>query len=152
MDQPFDEIHIFKRFYAYYTPSARSWVENHSKCNENMRLWLGVGIVCFILKQIKYLVQILYGAIWMPQYLMQCVLRKTVCSTSSVSERGDMDSENHNVVIRSIGSHSVKSTVSRLITLMGIQQITRNDFNSYSSWFVNDTNGSDATSNNDNNN
>ena len=94
MDQPFDEIHIFKRFYAYYTPSARSWVENHSKCNENMRLWLGVGIVCFILKQIKYLVQILYGAIWMPQYLMQCVLRKTVCSTSSVSERGDMDSEN----------------------------------------------------------
>ena len=27
------------------------------------------------------------------QYLMQCVLRKTLCTTSSVSERGDMDSE-----------------------------------------------------------
>ena len=48
------------------------------------------------------------------------VLRKTLCSTSSVSERGDMDSENHSVVIRSIGLHSVKSTVSRVITLMGI--------------------------------
>ena len=35
-----------------------------------------------------------------------CVLRKTLCTTSSVSERGDMDSENHSVVIRSIGSHS----------------------------------------------
>ena len=29
------------------------------------------------------------------QYLMHCVLRKTLCTTSSVSERGDMDSENH---------------------------------------------------------
>ena len=48
------------------------------------------------------------------------VLRKTLCTTSSVSERGDMDSENHSVVIRSIGSHSVKSTVSRLRILMGI--------------------------------
>ena len=28
------------------------------------------------------------------QYLMHCVLRKTLCTTSSVSERGDMDSEN----------------------------------------------------------
>ena len=26
------------------------------------------------------------------------VLRKTLCTTSSVSERGDMDSENHSVV------------------------------------------------------
>ena len=33
---------------------------------------------------------------------------------------GDMDSKNHSVVFRSIGLHSVKSTVSRLITLMGI--------------------------------
>ena len=48
------------------------------------------------------------------------VLRKTLCTTSSVSERGDMDSDNHSVVIRSIGSHSVKSTVSRLRILMGI--------------------------------
>ena len=47
------------------------------------------------------------------------VLRKTLCTTSSVSERGDMDSENHSVVIRSIESHSVKSTVSRLRILMG---------------------------------
>ena len=54
------------------------------------------------------------------QYLMPCVLRKTLCTTSSVSERGDMDSENHSVVIRSIGSHSVKSTVSKVITLVGI--------------------------------
>ena len=30
------------------------------------------------------------------------VLRKTLCTTSSVSERGDIDSENHSVVIRSI--------------------------------------------------
>ena len=51
------------------------------------------------------------------------VLRKTLCTTSSVSERGDMDSENHSVVIRSIGSHSVKSTVSRVITLVGIYYI-----------------------------
>ena len=29
------------------------------------------------------------------QYLMHCVLRKTLCTTSSVSERGDRDSENH---------------------------------------------------------
>ena len=47
-------------------------------------------------------------------------IEKTLCTTSSVSERGDMDSENHSVVIRSIGSHSVKSTVSKLISLMGI--------------------------------
>ena len=47
-------------------------------------------------------------------------IEKTLCTTSSVSERGDMDSENHSVVIWSIGSHSVKATVSRLITLMGI--------------------------------
>ena len=39
------------------------------------------------------------------QYLMHCVLRKTLCNTSLVSERGDMDSENHSVVIRRIGSH-----------------------------------------------
>ena len=52
--------------------------------------------------------------------LMHCVLRKTLCTTSSVSERGDMDSESHSVVIRSIGSHSVKLTVSRVITLVGI--------------------------------
>ena len=32
---------------------------------------------------------------------------------ASVSDRGGKDSENHSVVIRSIGSHSVKSTVSR---------------------------------------
>ena len=49
------------------------------------------------------------------------VLRKTLCKTSSVLERGDMDSENHSVVIRSIGSHSVKSTVSRLRILIGIK-------------------------------
>ena len=48
------------------------------------------------------------------------VLRKTLCTTSSVSERGDMDSENHRVVIQNIGSHSLKSIVSRVITLMGI--------------------------------
>ena len=48
------------------------------------------------------------------------VLRKTLRTTSSVSESGDMDSENHSVVIRSIGSHSVKSTVSGLRILMGI--------------------------------
>ena len=41
--------------------------------------------------------------------LMHGVLRKTLCTTSSVSERGDMDSENHRP--RSIGSQSVKSTV-----------------------------------------
>ena len=51
----------------------------------------------------------------MSQYLLYCVLRKTLCTTSFVSERGDMDSENHSVVIRSIGSHSVKSTVLRPI-------------------------------------
>ena len=48
------------------------------------------------------------------------VLIKTLCTKSSVSERGDMDSENHILVIPSIGSHSVKSTVSRLRILMGI--------------------------------
>ena len=48
------------------------------------------------------------------------VLRKTLCTTSSVSERGPMDLENQSVVIRRIGSHSMKSTVSRLKTLMGI--------------------------------
>ena len=48
------------------------------------------------------------------------VLRKTLCTTSSVSERGDMDSENHSVVIRSTGSQSVKPTLSRLRTFMGI--------------------------------
>ena len=47
-------------------------------------------------------------------------LRKTLCTTSSVSERGDMEPENHSVVIRSIGLHYVKSTVSTVITLMGI--------------------------------
>ena len=144
-----------------------------------------------------------YGAIWMTsQYLMHCVLRKTLCTSSSVSEIGEPqcgDPENceinsfktdnidwyiiniyiiitvtwselpehvkltgtdhqiasslnyidpslstwrlscivyrekhcvlrhkfqrgvnHSVVIRSIGSHSVKSTISRLITLVGI--------------------------------
>ena len=50
------------------------------------------------------------------------VLRKTLCTTSSVSERCDMYSENHSVVIRSIRLHSVhvKSTLSRLRKLMGI--------------------------------
>ena len=33
---------------------------------------------------------------------MHCVLRKTLCTTSSVSERGDKDSENHSVVTRII--------------------------------------------------
>ena len=47
-------------------------------------------------------------------------IEKKLCTTSSVSEGGDMDSENRSVVIRSIGSHSVKSTVSRLIKFMGI--------------------------------
>ena len=51
---------------------------------------------------------------------MNNVTIPALCTTSSISERGDMDSENHSVVIRSIGSHSVKSTVSRVITLMGI--------------------------------
>ena len=46
---------------------------------------------------------------------MHCVLRKTLCTMSSVSERGDMDSANHSVVIQSI-----ETTVSRLITLIGI--------------------------------
>ena len=35
-----------------------------------------------------------------------CIEKKTLCTSSSVSERGDMDSENHSVVIRSIESHS----------------------------------------------
>ena len=39
-------------------------------------------------------------------------IEKNMGTTSSVSERGDMDSENHSVMIRSIGSHSLKSTVS----------------------------------------
>ena len=53
-----------------------------------------------------------FCTIWMTsQYLIHCVLRKTLCITSSVSERGDMDSENHSVAIRSIGSQSLKSTV-----------------------------------------
>ena len=43
---------------------------------------------------------------------MHCVLRKTFCTTLLVSERGDMDSENLSLVIRSIGSHTVNSTVS----------------------------------------
>ena len=47
-------------------------------------------------------------------------IEKNTGTASSVSEWGDMDSENHSVVIRSIGSHSLKSTVSRLITLVGI--------------------------------
>ena len=75
-----------------------------------------VGFVGFILKQIKYFVHILYD-VTIPHAF---VLRKTLCTTSWVSERGDMDSENHSVVIRSIASHSVKSTVSRLRSLMGI--------------------------------
>ena len=45
-------------------------------------------------------------------------IRKSLCTKSQVSERGD--SENNSVVIRSIGSHSAKSTVPRLMTLMGI--------------------------------
>ena len=48
------------------------------------------------------------------------VLSKTLGTTSLVSERGDMDSENHSVVILSSGLHSVKSSVSSLITLMGM--------------------------------
>ena len=48
-----------------------------------------------------------------------CIEKKTLCTTSSISEKGDMDTENHSVVVN-IGSHSVKPTVSRLITLMGI--------------------------------
>ena len=96
---------------AYYKPWPRSWVENHFKCIKKMCLCLEVGFVCFILKQLKYFDQILYGVIGMtPQYLMHCVLRKTLCTMSSVSERGDMDSENHSVVIRRIGSHYMKST------------------------------------------
>ena len=50
---------------------------------------LGVGFVGFILKQWKYLVQILYDAIWMTsQYIMHCILRKKLCTTLTVSERG----------------------------------------------------------------
>ena len=87
-----------------------------------MCLCLGVEFVGFILKQIDKAFGRDFGAIWMTsQCLMHCVLRKTLCTTSSVSERGDMifrkpqcgDSEY-------IGSHYVKSTVSWLITLMGI--------------------------------
>ena len=40
--------------------------------------------------------------------------------TSSISEDSDTDSENHSVVIRKIGSHPVKTTVSKYKTLMGI--------------------------------
>ena len=52
--------------------------------------------------------------------LKHCILGETLCDKSSVSEKGDLDSENNSVVIRNIESHSVKSTVSRMITLMGI--------------------------------
>ena len=48
-----------------------------------------------------------------------CIEKNTVYYVISY-RGGDMDSENHSVVIRSIGLHSVKSTVSRVITLMGI--------------------------------
>ena len=56
-----------------------------------MRLFLGVWFISFILKQIKYLVQILYGAKeW--RHNTSCVVycEKTLCLTSSV----DIDSEN----------------------------------------------------------
>ena len=40
-------------------------------------------------------------------------IEKILCTTLSVSERGDMDSKNHSVIIPSIGSHceinSIKS-------------------------------------------
>ena len=113
--------HLFSKEKTNFrrTIVVRSWVEKHSKSIRKMHLCLGVGFVGFILKQIKYFVQILYDAIWTTsQYVMHCVLRKTLCTTLSVSERGDMDSENHSVVIWSMGSQSVKSTVLRLITMM----------------------------------
>ena len=81
-----------------------------------MRLCLKVGFVDFIFKRIKYFEKIL-NDVAIPHALCN---EKTLCTTSSVSERVDMDSENHSVVIRSIGLHSVKSTVSRVITFMGI--------------------------------
>ena len=48
-----------------------------------------------------------------------CIEKKIVYYVISFKE-GAVESENHSVVIWSIRSHSVKSTVSRLITLMGI--------------------------------
>ena len=52
----------------------------------------------------------------------QCLVyrRNTLCIQSSVSKRHDTDSENYSVVTRSIGSHLLKSTISRLIALMGL--------------------------------
>ena len=43
-----------------------------------------------------------------PESLALCIREKTLCSTLSVLERDDMNSENHRLVIRSIGSQSVK--------------------------------------------
>ena len=47
-------------------------------------------------------------------------IEKKYCVLLISFREGDMESENHSVVIWSIGSLSVKSIVSRLITLMGI--------------------------------
>ena len=84
--------HIQKRTIVNFSMHTIFWVENNSKCIKKMRLCLEVGFVDFTLKRIKSFEQILYGAIWMTsQYLMNCVLRKTLCTISSVSARGDMD-------------------------------------------------------------
>ena len=48
-----------------------------------------------------------------------CLEENIVYNVISFRE-GYIDSENRSVVIRSIGSHYVKSTVSKVITLMGI--------------------------------
>ena len=45
------------------------------------------------------------------QYLMHCVLRKTLCTTSSVSVRGDLDSENQ------CGDPEHRITLCKIITI-----------------------------------
>ena len=48
---------------------------------------------------------------------MYLFLEKTLCTTPSVSKKVGMDSENYSVMIQSIGSHSAKSTVLKVVTL-----------------------------------
>ena len=48
------EKYISKKNYRnFYKPWAKSWVKNHFECIRKIRLCLGVGVVSFILKQIK---------------------------------------------------------------------------------------------------
>ena len=122
-----EEKQILKRTTLIFSMlTIKSWAWNHSKCIRKMHGFMFRSRICrFHIETDKVLSTdfvrcdindvTITGTSCIVYWDKHCVLRHYPV----VSERGDMDSET-TLVILSIGSHSKKLTVSRLITLMGM--------------------------------